>query len=214
MEKGTRILIFTGGTLGSWATSHIHQGDLLVGVDRGALFLIQHGYKPNFALGDFDSVSEEEKNNIMKHAQTFSDCDPIMKDQTDTEMAFEWALEQQPGEILLFGALGTRFDHSLANVQLLRRGLDKGISCRIIDPYNELQLTNQQLLVQKGAYHHVSLLPLSLKVTGITLDGFQYPLKDATLNLGDSLGISNVLLSEFGEIKIDSGLLLVIQSKD
>ncbi|WP_134702386.1 thiamine diphosphokinase [Ammoniphilus sp. YIM 78166] len=214
MEKGTRILIFTGGTLDSWATRHIRKGDVLVGVDRGALFLVEHGYKPDYALGDFDSVSEEEKNNIMKYAQTFSDCDPVMKDQTDTEMAFEWALEQHPGEVLLLGALGTRFDHSLANVHLLRRGLDKGISCRIIDPYNELRLTNQQLLVQKGAYHHVSLLPLSLKVTGITLDGFQYPLQDATLNLGDSLGISNVLLGESGKITISDGLLLVIQSKD
>lgn len=215
MNKGRRrILIFTGGTLDSWAFSHIQHGDLLVGVDRGALFLVQHGYHPHFALGDFDSVSEDEKSQILKHAQTFSDCDPIMKDQTDTEMAFEWALAQQPEEILLFGALGTRFDHSLANVHLLRRSLEKKISCRIIDQHNELQLMDRKLLIQKGAYKNVSLLPLSLEVTGITLHGFQYPLDQATIALGDSLGISNVLVAESGEITIQSGLLLVIQSKD
>lgn len=214
MKKGNRILIFTGGNLDRWALHHIRQEDLLVGVDRGAHFLVQHGCKPDFALGDFDSVSEDEKEQILKHSQTFSDCDPIMKNQTDTEMAFEWALDQQPDEILVFGALGTRFDHSLANVHLLRRGLEKNVSCRIIDPYNELQLTDRQLLVQKGDYSHVSLLPLSLEVTGITLHGFQYPLDQATLTLGDSLGISNVLLAEFGEVKIASGLLLIIQSKD
>ena len=214
MKHSKRILIFTGGNLESWAFELIHQEDLLIGVDRGALFLVQHGYKPDLALGDFDSVSEGEKAEILKQAQTFFDCDPIMKDQTDTEMALMWALDQQPEEILVFGALGTRFDHSLANVHLLRRSLERNIPCRIIDQYNMLQLMDRQLVVQKGAYTHVSLLPLSIEVTGITLDGFKYPLNQATLTIGDSLGISNLLMGPSGEITIDSGLLLIIQSKD
>ncbi|RXT08780.1 thiamine diphosphokinase [Ammoniphilus sp. CFH 90114] len=214
MKKKNRILLFTGGNLGSWALEEIQQGDRLIGVDRGALFLILNHLQPDLALGDFDSVTEEEREIIRRQSVSYSDCDPIMKDQTDTEMAFEWALKQNTEEILLLGALGTRFDHSLANVHLLRRGLEKRIPCRIIDEKNELMIMDRYLEVEKSHYNHVSLLPLSLQVTGITLTGFQYPLNKATLNVGDSLGISNVLVKEVGQIEIDSGLLLVIKSKD
>ncbi|MFC5450779.1 thiamine diphosphokinase [Paenibacillus aestuarii] len=212
--KDKRIVIVTGGTLGEWFRQELHEGDILVGSDRGALFLVEHGYKPHMALGDFDSVKEEEKDRIRAASQAFMDCDPIYKDLTDTEMAFEWALAQQPSHIVLLGALGTRFDHSLANVHLLRKGLEQGVTCKIVDASNEIIVIHQKTRILRGRYTHVSLLPLSLEVTGITLHGFQYPLHQATLQIGQSLGISNVLLEESGLIELATGLLLVVQSRD
>jgi thiamine pyrophosphokinase len=212
--NGKRIVIVTGGTLGDWVLAELEQTDVLVGSDRGALFLVRHGFKPDVSLGDFDSVSAAELEEIRAASKAFISCDPIEKDLTDTEMAFDWALEQKPTEIKLLGALGTRFDHSLANIHLLRKGVAQGISCKIIDAYNEVILINHPALIHKGSYTHVSLLPLSLEVTGITLLGFLYPLQQATLTIGQSLGISNILLGEQGRIEIESGYLLVIQSKD
>jgi len=209
-----RIVIVTGGTLGEWFQQELREGDMLVGSDRGALFLVEHGYKPHMALGDFDSVKDEEKDRIRAASQAFLDCDPVYKDLTDTEMAFEWALAQQPSHIVLLGALGTRFDHSLANVHLLRKGLEQGVSCKIVDASNEIIVIHEPTRILRGRYTHVSLLPLSLEVTGITLHGFQYPLHRATLQIGQSLGISNVLREESGFIELETGLLLVIQSKD
>ncbi|CAG7650023.1 thiamine diphosphokinase [Paenibacillus allorhizosphaerae] len=211
-----RIVIFSGGTLGEWAVQEIREGDVLVGADRGALYLIRHGYAPDMALGDFDSVTDSEVEQIRHASRQFVSCDPVMKDWTDTEMAFTWALEQGVEELVLCGALGTRWDHSLANVHLLRRSLDRGVACRIVDACNELMLTDNRtvLTVRRGRFDHVSLLPLSLNVTGITLSGFRYPLHEATLTIGQSLGISNVLLGEHGSIAVREGLLLVIQSTD
>lgn len=209
-----RIMIITGGTLGDWALGEIRQDDILVGSDRGALFLIQHGYQPHISMGDFDSVTSEELLLIRASSHAFIDCDPIYKDLTDTEMAFNWALDQQPDQILLLGALGTRFDHSLANVHLLRKGLAQGIPCAIMDGNNHLMVIDRTTRVQRGPYTHISLLPLSLEVTGITLHGFQYPLQQATLTIGQSLGISNILQETEGLIELSTGLLLVIQSKD
>ena len=60
----------------------------------------------------------------------------------------------------------------------------------------------------------MSLLPLTEAVTGITLTGFLYPLHEATVEIGQSIGISNKLLENEGLIKIRSGLLLVIESRD
>lgn len=63
---------------------------------------------------------------------------------------------------------------------------------------------------------YISLLPLTAEVTGITLEGFQYPLTDAVFKIGEtvSLGVSNELAAEEGVIRVKNGVLAVIESKD
>jgi thiamine pyrophosphokinase len=213
--KQQRILIYSGGALGAWALEDTQPGDVYVGADRGALFLVQHGIKPNIALGDFDSVDETELALIRLNSKQLLSCDPVKKDLSDTEMAFSWALDQNPQEIILYGALGTRFDHSLANIHLLNQALQNQTVCTIVDSNNRIRLINQSIRLQRTThFSHVSLLPFTSLVTGITLQGFQYPLHEATLTIGQSLGISNRIVEPFGYIQISQGMLLVIESKD
>ncbi|GAA4866284.1 thiamine diphosphokinase [Paenibacillus vulneris] len=216
MTNPSRILIYSGGHLGPWALRLIQAGDLIIGADKGALFLLQHDIIPDLALGDFDSVTPEDLLRIQRESKQFISCDPVMKDLTDTEMALNWALEQHPQEVVLCGVLGTRWDHSLANLHLLRKALLAGVSCYIADAHNRIRLmdSREPLKLHKGRHSNVSLLPLSMEVAGITLEGFQYPLHNATLTIGQSLGISNVLIEPVGVITITSGLLLVIESSD
>lgn len=209
-----RILIFSGGNLGPWALEEICENDYLVGVDRGALLLLQHNLTPDYALGDFDSVTEAELGRIAEQSIGFSSYDPVEKDFTDTELAFNWALEQEPREIILMGVLGTRADHSLANLHLLVKGLKAGIPCRIIDFNNEICLIQDKAEISQGRFRHVSLLPMTPTVKGITLEGFAYPLNEATLEMGDSIGISNIVKGEKGQIRLREGQLLVIKSID
>ncbi|WP_238323084.1 thiamine diphosphokinase [Gorillibacterium massiliense] len=215
---GRRAILFSGGNLGDWALAEVNPGDYLIGADRGALFLLQNGLKPDLSVGDFDSVTPEELALVRAGSASYEECDPVHKDLTDTEMAMERAFELNPppAEILLFGALGTRFDHSLANVHLLLNALNRGIHARIIDKHNELIVlaAGQTATIRRGRFTHVSLLPLTLQVAGITLAGFQYPLFDAELTMGQSLGISNVLEDEIGTVTTKSGLILIIQSAD
>ncbi|MCZ8514092.1 thiamine diphosphokinase [Paenibacillus filicis] len=214
--KHRTYTICSGGTLGSWVLPYLKEAGALIGADRGALFLVDHGFVPEISLGDFDSVTLEELERVRSGSRQFISCDPVWKDLTDTEMAFTWALEQGAEEITLCGVLGTRWDHSLANVHLLRRALDAGVQCRIVDEHNELRLMDGRapLRLTQGRYSHVSLLPLTLSVSGITLHGFRYPLREATLTIGQSLGISNVLTAGEGTIQVRDGLLLVIQSSE
>lgn len=209
-----RIVIFSGGTLGTWALEEVKDGDVLVGADRGALFLIQSGLRPHISLGDFDSVTVDEREVVRHGSQLFQICDPVMKDWTDTEMAYRWAMEQQPDEIVIVGALGTRFDHSLANVHLLWKAHQDGIRCAIIDQHNKITLIEHYGRIERSRFKQVSLLPLGMEVTGVTLEGFQYPLNNATLRIGDSIGVSNVLTADTGHIHIANGPLLCIQSID
>ncbi|MDT3424688.1 thiamine pyrophosphokinase [Paenibacillus forsythiae] len=209
-----RTVIFAGGELSELFLRELDDEDFIIGADKGALFLVAHGVIPDIAVGDFDSITQEEFRRIEEQCPKVIACDPVDKDLTDSELALDLALKQQPEDILLFGVTGTRLDQTLASIQMMTRVLQRQISCSIMDLNNYVTITGSQALVQERGYTYVSLLPVTPEVTGITLEGFQYPLTDATLKLGQSLGISNRLVAPTGTVTILSGLLLIIQSKD
>lgn len=209
-----RVVIVSGGKLGKWSLPHAREADFLIGADSGAKFLLDNGLTPNIAIGDFDSVSHSDMTAIRKRSVKTITCDPIDKNYTDTEMAFRLALDMMPAELVVIGALGTRFDHSLANVHLLSLADKQGVAAQIIDKHNIIQLISKTTELKRIDHPHISLLPLTEQVTGITLHGFQYPLHEAELSIGHSLGISNVLLAAQGKIDLRSGKLLVIRSRD
>ncbi|MWC28201.1 thiamine diphosphokinase [Paenibacillus sp. MMS18-CY102] len=210
------ITIVTGGSIGDWAHPFLAEADYRIGADRGAQYIVEHGYKLDQALGDFDSINPEAMNSILASGALVQQFDAIDKDYTDTELAVRHALQRHPNRIVLVGALGTRFDHMLANVHLLKLMTDAGVEAIIEDRYNTIRLLQPgvSMTVNRGRHNQVSLLPLSQEVQGITLLGFQYPLTNATLTIGQSLGISNVLEASEGTIQITHGLLLVIESHD
>ncbi|WP_438350927.1 thiamine diphosphokinase [Paenibacillus sp. FA6] len=209
-----RVIIFSGGQLYSEYLKEIQEDDFIIGADKGALFLIHNHIHPHLSVGDFDSITPQEKEIVSSSSVTMISCDAFDKNLTDTELAFDLALEQQPTCILLVGGTGTRLDHTLANIHLLNRALQHHISFAILDNHNYITMTDSTLEVKDLGYTFVSLLPMTSEVTGITLQGFVYPLDHATLRQGQSLGISNRLSSNIGNITVESGSLLVIQSKD
>lgn len=209
-----RVLIFTGGSLKENDIKEIQPEDTVIGADYGAWFLVQHGITPDLSAGDFDSVTEEQLCKIKMSSKQFVICDPIKKNLSDTELALEYAIEMKPQEIIIFGAIGTRLDHTLANIQILSSVLKRGIACSIRNRHNRISVTDSVHVVSRNDFPYVSLIPLSNEVTGITLEGFMYPLHEAVLTIGDSLGISNRLLDETGTVTIKEGVLLIIQSKD
>ncbi len=97
---------------------------------------------------------------------------------------------------------------------MLIRGLQHHIPCSILDKNNYITLTGSSCVVEDRGFKYVSLLPLTTEVTGIVLEGFEYPLHNASLRMGQSLGVSNRLSQEKGIVHIEGGLLLIIQSKD
>lgn len=211
----SRAFIFTGGRLWPQATAAIRPDDYLIGADGGAAFLVAHGITPHLALGDFDSVDGAAMNAIAAAALELRAFDPLDKDWTDTELAYNEAAGRGFGRIVIAGALGTRFDHSLGNVQLLATAAEQGRELTLLDEHNEIRLCADRMqVVRDDRFPYLSLLPLDGTVTGVTLNGFRYPLLDATLRVGQSLGISNALEADTGTIAVAGGRLLVIRSRD
>jgi thiamine pyrophosphokinase len=193
----------------------IRPGDYLIGADKGAEFLVAHGFRPDLSLGDFDSVAADRIPAIREASGQFQSFDAVRKDWTDTEIAFNEAISRGFTHIAIVGGLGSRFDHALANVHLLFKALTHGCEATLTDDHNEIRLCSGECKLQADSrYPYVSLLPLTPSVTGISLTGFRYPLENATISIGESIGISNVLIEPAGTIRLASGILLVIRSRD
>ena len=116
----------------------------------------------------------------------------------------------------ILGATGSRMDHVLANLQMLKNILDAGIDGMIIDKNNQIQMIRgTHHLKMKGIFgRYVSLIPATMDLSGITLQGFKYPLNRANTHFGESLCVSNELTAEEGRITIEEGTAWMILSRD
>jgi thiamine pyrophosphokinase len=187
-----------------------------VGVDRGLYYLLQQGIVPSIGVGDFDSVSEEELKWMQLMCENFS-ISPAEKDQTDLELALDWALKQKPRQIRLFGVTGGRLDHSLATIQLLTKGFSQTVEIEILDQQNSLTLLEPGTykINRDSTYSYISFLPFTNSVRGITLsEDFKYPLINYEAKWGTSLCVSNELITETGTFSFNRGIVIMVKSKD
>jgi thiamine pyrophosphokinase len=164
-------------------------------------------------IGDFDTVKKDvlqAYQNIGIKVVQF----PPEKNYTDTHLALLKAIEFGASDITIVGAIGSRMDHTMANIGLLNITLKHKIPCKIIDDKNIIQMIDDKVEINAKDGKYISLLPTTECVTGIYLGGFKYPLSDATISQGESIGISNELTNEIGQIRITSGKALVIQAND
>ena len=94
---------------------------------------------------------------------------PPEKDETDAELAVQFAVDQKPDTIWILGATGGRMDHMLGNLELLHIPLAKGIECEIIDQQNRIRLLDGPILLEKMAdWKYVSFLSYTDQTQGIT----------------------------------------------
>lgn len=187
--------------------------DLIIGVDGGLKHLEKMAIQPTIMMGDFDSIeSLEFYKKIFPKAeiQTFE----IRKDYTDSELAVRKLTEMKAERAILLGVTGNRLDHTLANISLLKVLYDAGVKGSIVNEDNVIHYTEDKLDLEAEIGTNMSILPMSDKVTGIYLDGFEYPLENATLTYGSTTGISNVFAKEEASIRIESGRIVVMQSRD
>lgn len=178
--------------------------------DGGLRHLTNTGFVPDLIIGDMDSADEETLSHFTQKGSRI-ERHPARKDETDTELALMRALEMNPDRVVILGALGGRIDHALANIFLLIRAVDRGVDAVIWDDTRELFVVKNQCEIKGSPGDTVSLLALSSEASGITLEGFEYPLSGAVMKVGVPLGISNRLAAAVGIIEVKSGYLLAIR---
>jgi thiamine pyrophosphokinase len=204
------ITIVAGGDLQESNLEDIEKGTIIIGVDRGAWWLIEHGITPDYAIGDFDSVSAEQLKKIKEKSPNVVQY-KAEKDETDLELGLLLAKSFFPDSIEVFGALGTRFDHSLAGIFLLERFQELDITYR--NNNNELCLIIKKKELYKSQFRYCSFISLT-ETAVITLDGFKYPLQKGTLLRSQTLGISNEIVKENACVTVYLGSILCLKTRD
>lgn len=214
-----QALLIAGGTLNlTYAEGYIKEKkfDCIIAIDNGLKYADELGLKPTIIVGDFDTA---QKSLVDRYSQDTSITVVRLipeKDATDTETAVDYAIRMKYDEIIFLGAMGGRFDHTLANLHMLYRLSVHDIPGYLLDDKNRVRILTHSIQLHKdellGTY--VSILPFDRPVEKLTLKGFKYPLWEYTLLPGTSIGISNEVVEEICEISFEKGILILIEAHD
>ena len=207
--------IFIGGEVDASAIeSPIPDDALVIAADSGYDNAKKLGLaeRCDFVVGDFDSTKELAFCSRAKIVRV-----PAEKDETDTQLALNIALEGGSDEIYIIGGLSGRLDHTLSNLYLLETLSKIGAYATICDGKNRVRYLKERssLLIPKSEYKYFGLLPADREVKGVIIEGAKYPLKNATLTRSNpSFAISNEVEGNFAMVSCKKGGLFVIESKD
>lgn len=209
-----RAVVFINGVIDDYAAfaRWLRAEDYVVAADGGAHHALALGCRLKAVVGDLDSLDPGLAEHLAETGVELVRY-PMTKNQTDLELAIEFALQQDVEEVLLLGAVGGRLDQTLANLLILAQR-EWPVPLTIIEGNQSAQLLRpgKTLTLQARPGDTVSVLPLSDTVTGITYTGMRYPLVNATLHLGSTRGISNEVATTAATATIATGRLLVIQT--
>lgn len=183
--------------------------DQVMAVDAGFAYLDELGVKPDLAIGDFDSLGYVPKaRRVSRH--------PAHKDASDLELALQRAASREDDHLYIYGALGRRLDHTVANLQLFAYYAELGFDITVIDMNSALRV-----LVGPDAFELprlesgiVSVFSATDRAIGVSERGLEYSLDDAELTNRTSLGLSNELIGQEAVISVAEGTLYVFYPLD
>ncbi|MBX2836726.1 MAG: thiamine diphosphokinase [Gammaproteobacteria bacterium] len=204
-----RAWVFAGG---AFAPEHLSESysseDLVVCVDSGLSHCLASGLQPSLLVGDFDSV---DKSLLETISGVDIDQHSPRKNQSDLELALVQLQQQAVDEIVLLGVSGGRTDHLLFNWFLPQRYLGQA-RIRILDGTVDARLVSSKhpFSAHMASGLTVSLFPLN-KVAGIVTHGLEYPLSNASMDPGTTLGLSNVSIGGEVSVTVTSGLLWLLE---
>ncbi len=179
------------------------------GADRGSYLLAENNVHMKCAIGDFDSVSDEEFSKIQKYSDEVIRLNPV-KDDSDCEHVVTEAIRRGYDKVVICSPFGGRLDHSYVNLKLAIKY--PGI-VKLIDQQNVIYaLSSGVYEIEKNGYTYISFFTED-KAT-ISLEGFAYSLEEREITYRDIYTVSNEILLKKGKLTIHKGVVLVMQCKD
>lgn len=204
-------LIITGGDMPDTdiVKSFVSKASLVIGVDGAADLLYKNNIMPHVLIGDFDTADPNCVAGLKRGGARVIRLQ-TEKNETDTEAALDYAIQQGAEDITILGALGGRLDHSISNIMMLVRAGMKGCKCRIIDSSCELYVSNSHITISGCPGQTISILPLTGEVY-VNASGLKYPLDNLLLGWGSSRGVSNIMAENTADINILGGYALIVK---
>ncbi len=186
--------------------------DIIIASDGGYRKVRELGLTADFTVGDFDSLGYIPKGENITLL-------PREKDVTDMDAAVNAGLSHGCDTFCMYGALGGRLDHSIANIQLCARLSDMGVrgilfgqDCAvftIIGGKNNCKKLSS-VNFSENFSGIISVFPVGGKVLGVCERGLKYTVEEKDLGAFDSLGISNEFTGKRASISCSHGTLAVV----
>jgi len=209
-------IVFTGGEGPEPQTLRGLLGDLadgralIVAADSGLALAQAAGIKPDWIVGDMDSLDNGERLNHYPKERVI--CYPVDKDYTDTEIALSLLWEKTCKDAWIVGGGGGRLDHLFGIRDLFERErypsrwitANEDIYC--VDGGDE-ENGCLKLAVTQGKL--VSVFPLGGGPWKAQSKGLKWELDGVHWERG-LFGLSNVATSDEIEINVKQGRFMVI----
>ena len=210
-----RIVIFANGNLPDLnkARDLLRADDLIICADGGTHHALALGVIPNLVIGDMDSIQKEQWHELEKAGVTI-ELFPRDKNETDLELAINRAVEYEPQQIIIIAALGGRLDQTIGNIALLTDLQLATFDVRLDDGAEEKFICRDQVEVHGRSGDIVSLIPWGESARGVQTQNLKWQLNSETLYPDKTRGISNEMTSDTASVKIESGLLLIIHTRN
>jgi thiamine pyrophosphokinase len=211
-----RTVIFANGPLSDPQSVRtlLHPEDWLIAADGGAQHCLALNIQPDVVIGDFDSLEQHALETLRQAGSKLIPHDRH-KDQTDLELALFHAQAKNPQEILILGAIGKRWDQTLANLLLPALPELSHVRIWFMDGHQKATVLHSgdsiEIKAQPGDV--VSLIPIRGPAQGVSTQGLEYSLEGETLQFGSTLGISNTMLEHSASLAIESGVLVLFISR-
>lgn len=204
MQQSHILLIGNAATVSAKLVKQLaKQADVIVAADGGASKALKSGVKPDFVIGDLDSISKRDLRALHACALNMA-----TQENTDLEKALLFITRTLPvTQITLVGFVGGRWDFSIANI-LHIVSYAKKIDITLAGDGWRMHLITRRAQFTTKLKKRVSLVPLK-NCTGVTLTGLKYPLTDEPLPVGTTRSLSNQTVHKQFSVSLKRGVLLV-----
>lgn len=181
----------------------INKNDIVIAADAGIKNTHKFNIKPDFIIGDFDSLgyTPTDSNTIIH---------PIEKDDTDTMLAVKFGFEKGYNNFRIFGGIGGRLDHTFANIQTASY-IAENDGNAVFYGKNECftVIKNNEIKFPKESKGNISIFALE-DCKNVNINGLYYELENGCLSPDFPLGVSNKFNNKEATISIEEGKLLII----
>jgi thiamine pyrophosphokinase len=200
-----RALIICNGEPPSRALSrHLARlCNLVIAADGGANTARRYGIEPDIIIGDLDSITRSTQRFFSSSAILYVDN----QDNTDLEKALDYAAARQLREAVIIGATGRRIDFTLGNLSVVWAYTPFLDLVFLGDGWRAMPVRSA-LSVKARVGTTVSLIPFG-PCSGVTLQGLQYPLRNASMRVGE-IAVSNVVRRSPFTVRVRRGHLLLL----
>lgn len=205
------VVVVTGGDpIDRALVEHLAAGAFVIAADSGVEHAASLGLTVDLAVGDMDSVSPAALA-AAAGAGAAVERHPEAKDATDLELALDAAVARGARRVQVIGGDGGRLDHLLANALLLAAPRYAGIELHAHMGAAQVTVVRVATTLHGAAGDLVTLLAVGGPAEGVRTEGLLYPLRGEDLLPGSTRGVSNELVHERATVRLDRGVLLVVQ---